>query len=125
MKTGDADAWRTVRRIEPARYQKIDWIRLSKRLHAECGRDAYGWLAKRLGVSVHALRQLRLGWNGRNRSFAFPMREANGNVCGIRYRSMNDQKFSERDGREGLFFQPADLVRDYLVIVEGASDTRR
>jgi len=51
------------------------------------------------------------------------MREANGHVYGIRYRSMNDRKFSEQGGREGLFFQPADIVRDYLVVVEGASDT--
>lgn len=117
------DRWRTVRRAASATEPSIDWTRLSKRLHAGCGSDACGWLAKRLGVSVFALRRLRVGWNPRKRSFSFPMREANGNVCGIRYRSMNDQKFAERGGREGLFFQPADLVREYLVIVEGASDT--
>jgi 5S rRNA maturation endonuclease (ribonuclease M5) len=115
-------SWRTVRPLESRSAPSVDWLKLAKQLHSNCNRDAYEWLSKRLTVTVTSLRRLRVGWNGRNRSFAFPMREANGNVCGIRYRSMNDQKFSERGGREGLFFQPADIVRDYLIVVEGASD---
>jgi len=35
---------------------------------------------------------------------------------------MTDAKFSERGGREGLFFCPTDLMPTYLLVVEGASD---
>ena len=117
------DGWKVVRRIESVSVSSTDWLELAKRLHRSCSSKGYAWLSNRLGISERSLRSLRVGWNGENRSFSFPMREPNGNVCGIRYRSMTDAKFSERGGREGLFFCPTDLVPAYLLVVEGASDT--
>lgn len=79
-------------------------------------------LSDELGVEPDALRALGVGWNASRRAFSFPMREPNGNICGIRYRARNGSKFSERGSREGLFFQPDETVCQYLAVVEGASD---
>jgi DNA primase len=83
----------------------------------------YKLLEVHLGVSAKSLQLLRVGWSAVKQSYSFPMRSPDGQVIGIRYRALNDAKFSEIGGREGLFFQPSTLLGDYLIIVEGASDT--
>lgn len=113
-------AWRPVQR--PATKPTIDWLALCNQYRRACVRGSLGSLANTLGVSVDALKRLRVGWNDQRRAFSFPMRDIDGKPCGIRYRSYSGAKFSETHSREGLFFLPADLLPDYLVIVEGASD---
>ena len=66
---------------------------------------------------------MRVGWSEERNAFSFPMREPNGNVCGVRYRAYSGAKFAETGSREGLFFCPRKLKRDYLIVVEGASDS--
>ncbi|MCY3010269.1 MAG: toprim domain-containing protein [Planctomycetota bacterium] len=115
------DAWRPVRTTKHVEPRK-DLRELAKNLHRLMNDEAYRWLSNRLGVSIESLQLLRTGWHRGRRSFSFPMRSADGQVVGIRYRATNDSKFSERGGREGLFFQPTEIAREYLLIVEGASD---
>jgi len=115
--------WRPVRRSATSSVHNPSNLgELSERLQRAMTEDAYRWLATRLGVSIESLHKLRVGWNSSKQSFSFPMREPNGRVCGIRYRSLDDSKFSERGGCEGLFFDPDGLSRNYLLVVEGASD---
>lgn len=113
-------AWRPVQRR--ATKPTIDWLALCNQYRRECVRGSLGSLANTLGVSVDSLKRLRVGWNDQRRAFSFPMRDASGNPCGIRYRSYSGAKFSETHSKEGLFFLPADLLPDFLVVVEGASD---
>ncbi len=117
------DKWRKVRTRNPVvATTHVGLSKLAERLHRAMTDAGYQWLSSRLGVSVESLRRLRVGWHSSRQSYSFPMREANGHICGIRYRAIDDSKFSERGGREGMFFSPADLVRDYLIVVEGGSD---
>ena len=113
--------WRTAQRRDKQRLQ-VDCQCIAQR----CYRAIRTWqveqLAESLGVGVSSLEQLRVGWTVDGGAYAFPMRTQSGAVCGIRYRTANGGKFSERGGREGLFYQPNTISRDYLVIVEGASD---
>ena len=113
-------AWRPVER--PVAKQSINWLDLCNRYQRACLLVSLGSLANTLDVSVDALERLQVGWNDQRRAFSFPMRDVDGKPCGIRYRSYSGAKFSETHSREGLFFQPTDLLPNYLVIVEGASD---
>lgn len=113
-------AWRPVKR--PVVKPSVNWLEMCNRFRRACRLNSLSWLANELGVTIGALKRLRVGWNDQRRAFSFPMRDANGKPCGIRYRSYSGAKFSETHSREGLFFLPADLLSDYLVIVEGASD---
>jgi len=113
-------AWTPVKRQEPK--PTVDWLALCIEHRRACRRKHLAWLSGELGVTVGALKRLRVGWNNQRKAFAFPMREANGNPVGIRYRLRSGKKFSELHSSEGMFFLPGDLIRDYLVVVEGASD---
>lgn len=112
--------WRPVQR--PATKPTIDWLDLCNQYRRACRLGSLAWLANELGVGMDSLERLQVGWNDQRRVFSFPMRDVDGKPCGIRYRSYSGAKFSETHSREGLFFQPTDLLPNYLVIVEGASD---
>jgi 5S rRNA maturation endonuclease (ribonuclease M5) len=98
-------------------------------------------LAKSLGLSVDSLQAVGIGWSSIHRAWSFPMRNAKGEVVGIRLRAPNGRKFSVTGGHEGLFLpvwcewptsQPLDGLwlggncrKDdgRLLICEGATDT--
>jgi hypothetical protein len=116
--------WRRSRR--PRQHdtpERKDLAGLARRLYRAMTDDAYAWLSDHLGVSVESLHLLRVGWSPSRRAYSFPMRSPDGQIVGIRYRSLEGAKYSETGGHEGLFFQPSELTRDYLIVVEGASDT--
>ena len=57
------------------------------------------------------------------RAWSFPMRDASGDVVGIRLRRRDGRKFAVKGGRDGLFI-PTDLPKgDPLLIAEGPTDT--
>ncbi|MDD5704946.1 MAG: hypothetical protein PHR35_03415 [Kiritimatiellae bacterium] len=76
-----------------------------------------------LGVDMAALEALEPAYDGVNEAFAFPMRNGDGGVCGIRLRARNGRKWSVRGSCEGLFFERDLSVRDDLVVCEGPTDT--
>ena len=83
--------------------------------------EALGGLADELGVSVQSLRRLGVGWNGAG--FTFPMRDATGDVIGLRIRYNSRFKAAQKGSRNGLFI-PADLPDGGpLLICEGPTDT--
>lgn len=118
-------SWRQSQRSSPSvATSGLDLQRLADECHAAMKPAAVMWLSDELGVEPNALRDLRTGWNASRKAWSFPMREPNGAVSGIRYRAANASKFSEKGGREGLFFVPRYLESaSTLCIVEGASDT--
>ena len=81
-------------------------------------------LAVDLGVDPDALELLQPAFDAANRAFAFPMRDSDGGVIGIRLRARDGRKWAVRGSREGLFYSPALAPSaEPLVICEGPTDT--
>lgn len=85
-------------------------------------------LATQLGVSSDALRRLRVGWNPAMAVTSWPMRDADGNVIGIRTRDpKTSAKRSVGGSVAGLFYDPDQVLcalRGARVwVCEGATDT--
>lgn len=78
-------------------------------------------LSTSLGVRASSLLELRVCWAERHNAFAFPMRDGNGDVCGIRFRSMNGEKWSLKGSRNGLFM-PWCEPEPELYVCEGGTD---
>jgi hypothetical protein len=95
----------------------------AKRCHAAISAAQRQALAGSLGVSVDALRRLRVGWLVGMSAYTFPMRDPDGRVIGIRTRHSDGAKRAVTGSTNGLF-TPADLAgAGPLLIVEGPTDT--
>ena len=81
-----------------------------------------GWLANELNLSIESINAFTVGFNASRNVFSFPMRNLAGRVIGIRYRTFDGDKFSEKGGKEGLFFAPNSSDSSYLIICEGPTD---
>lgn len=80
--------------------------------------------AQKLGVSVAALRSLRVGWHIDNGVFTFPMRDSEGRIIGIRTRTPEGTKRAIKGSTSGLFI-PQDIKPidpSVLLITEGPTD---
>lgn len=94
---------------------------LAKRHERAANDIAVERLAGKLGVSAGALRRLHIGWDGS--AWTFPMRNAIGEIIGIRRRLPDGRKLSVRGGREGLFIPNGLAGAGPLLVCEGATDT--
>ena len=79
-------------------------------------------LAKHLGVGVESLFRLGTGWSPDRRAWTFPMKDAAGQVVGVRLRLGNGRKLSIKGGREGLFLPNGLKPGGRLMLCEGVSD---
>lgn len=80
-------------------------------------------LGVNLGLSAESLQRLGACWLPERRAWGFPMREANGRICGVRLRLPNGRKLAIKGGREGLFY-PIDIEPGgRLLAAEGPTDT--
>ena len=94
------------------------WRRLVMRTNADAVADA----ARKIGVSPESLESLGTAWAPGNSAWAFPMRDGNNRVVGIRLRADNGKKWAITGSRQGLFIpnvEPQPLV----FICEGPTDT--
>lgn len=83
-------------------------------------------LSVRLGVSPDSLHALGAVWAPLHEAWAFPMRDAGGEVVGIRLRSAAGRKWAVPGSREGLFYAPTTFGHtghNTAIIVEGPTDT--
>lgn len=92
-------------------------------------RGGDGMLADDISLPVEAVSVLGPGWNANLTAWSFPMRDAYGNVVGIRYREFNgSRKWAEKGSRNALIyprgFRPL-VVDGYATVVfcEGETDT--
>jgi DNA primase len=98
---------------------------LTEQYRAAVDPDRLQQHANSLGLSAGSLRRLNIGWSVDRRAWSFPMRNADGNVLGIRLRLSNGAKFAVKGGKDGLFL-PAANGSDRsgpLLICEGPTDT--
>lgn len=82
-------------------------------------------LSLSIGASMEAIERLEPAWDARHQAFAFPMRDGDGRIVGIRLRNQEGRKWAVSGSKAGLFY-PADLelgeFRD-IVVLEGPTDT--
>ncbi len=80
-------------------------------------------LHQALGVTTASLEALGVGWFEPLRCWTFPMKNADGQIVGIRTRTQSGRKFAIKGSRQGLFFT-ADLqtAATPWLVAEGASD---
>jgi hypothetical protein len=78
-------------------------------------------LADKLGVSVEALCDMRVGWDGK--AWTFPERNAEGLVVGVSRRFVDGEKRCARGSRRGLTYGDGwSSASGPMMLVEGASD---
>jgi len=83
------------------------------------------WLmgfAEQLGVRTSALMELRAAWAGSEQAWAFPMRNGEGAVVGIRLRNEGGDKWAVRGSKQGIFL-PFCIPQPVVHICEGPTDT--
>ncbi len=86
-----------------------------------CGIQRLEPLAEDLGVSVDSLVQMMAVWAPGYEAWAFPMRDGNGFMCGIRLRRDDGSKFCVTGSRTGIFL-PFCQPRNTVFLVEGPTD---
>lgn len=110
---------------QPERTRMVLWDIIVKHLtprHGEVHRAA-----RELGVSAESLQTLDCGWDGE--ALCFPMRNAFGDIVGIRRRFPSGKKLSWPGGKEGLFIPSTNAfsgnmsLNGRVLICEGPTDT--
>lgn len=106
----------------PLKKPSTDFEQLSRQYQHQLTDDRLIWLSAKLGLSIHSLKGLRVGWDGV--AYTFPMSNAENLVIGIRKRFPDGPKVSATGSMNGLFI-PTDLLPtdDSLFICEGPTDT--
>ncbi len=101
----------------------IDWARRAKSYVRHLTDAGCERIASTIGVAPATIRTMGVGWCPRRSCWTWPMRDADGRVVGIRTRTTRGKKFADRhsDGN-GLFIGPM-VTSDYLIVVEGPTDT--
>ena len=107
------------RRQEPA----ADFAAMHAAWAAETRMEAVCDLAEALGVSYRALYRLGAAWTPQHAAWAFPMRDGEGAIVGIRLRAMDGRKWAVRGSRAGLICEQALAGAGMLLVCEGPTDT--
>lgn len=82
----------------------------------------YEVLSNKLGVKVESLLELDAAWSRSHQAWAFPMRNAQREIVGIRLRSMAGDKWAVKGSTQGLFLPSRVPFYEPAVIVEGPTD---
>ena len=78
-------------------------------------------LADKLGIHPAVFDRFHVGYDGR--AFSFIMLGANGEIVGIRLRTLDGRKYAVKGGRNGLFIPTQHMNPLYpLIVTEGESD---
>ena len=122
---GDRRGWREAaarpsQRMAPT--SLLDAAAYLARLRAAWGPGQASALAASIDASEEAVERLEAAWDERHQAYAFPMRDGDGRIVGIRLRNNEGRKWAVTGSRSGLFY-PADLSAEELVILEGPTDT--
>jgi phage/plasmid primase-like uncharacterized protein len=79
-------------------------------------------LAEELGVRTSALMELRVAWAAEHSAFAYPMRNGDGAMVGIRLRNQRGDKWAVKGSKSGIFL-PFCIPQKQVWICEGPTDT--
>lgn len=80
--------------------------------------------ADQLGVTVESLERLGCVWAEEHGAWAFPMRDADGEVVGVRLRSPGGRKWAIKGSKGGIFLPDGGMPdqAERVFVVEGPSD---
>ena len=81
-------------------------------------------LERELGLPKAMLEMHDVRWDSHANAAAFPMRNADGEVTGIRYRQLSTgRKWALKGSKDGLFYIPEYIpITDEIVVCEGPTD---
>ena len=81
-------------------------------------------LERELGLPKAMLEMHDVRWDSHANAVAFPMRNADGEVTGIRYRQLSTgRKWALKGSKDGLFYIPEYIpITDEIVVCEGPTD---
>ncbi len=96
---------------------------IHRRYQAATSGKALARLAGGLGVTIGSLKALGAAWAGCHKAWAFPMRDGNGEIVGVRLRSESGSKWAIPGSKPGLFYDPNRRMSDPVLICEGPTDT--
>jgi len=99
-----------------------DFAKLAADFRAAVRPENLDTLAMALGVSAESLTRLGVGWSAKHSAWTFPMKDAGGEVVGIRLRKPNGKKLSVRGSKEGLFIPDGIGEQNTLLVCEGPTD---
>lgn len=111
---------RTVVRVERDP-QSVDWRALLTGAIVKTTAPMLRELSESLGVKASALESMGACWFESHNAWAFPMRDANENLIGMRLRYPDGTKSSIRHSHSGLFIPNGTPAKD-LWITEGPTD---
>jgi len=116
---------RTVRTVatKPIERPVRDFGGFARQCHLAVTHDGLRRFGDSLGLSVDSLKRLLVGWSFQHKAWTWPMRNAAGEVVGIRLRKPDGRKLSVRGGKEGLFLPAGLQPGGRLLIAEGPTDT--
>jgi len=79
--------------------------------------------AKSIGLSMDSLESLRCVYSVKNQAFAFPMRDGDGSIIGIRLRNHDGKKWAVTGSRQGIFIPDEELKAPICFLPEGPTNT--
>lgn len=105
----------------------LHFAKMSEAMRSSMSTIALDHCAGLLGLPIDPLVRLCVGWSSFHRATSWPMRDADGNVIGIRLRCPETaRKWAVTGSRAGLIFDP-DSMREQrggrVWVVEGPTDT--
>ena len=82
------------------------------------------YLMRELSIPCDMLAAMDVRWDAAAKAAAFPMRDAEGKVTGIRYRQLKTaKKWALKGSKDGLFFIPGFIpLSEEIVVCEGPTD---
>lgn len=104
------------------RPELIDAVGIMLRWHASTNPDFVDRMADSLGISRDAAHSFGVAWSRDHLAWAWPMRDGNGKVCGIRLRANDGKKWAVKGSQQGLF-EPIMAARNRVFLPEGPTDT--
>lgn len=109
-------------RPKPINTAQADWRRTMAECAMDVTKDKVRGLAERLGVTEQSLDRLSVGLAGSGK-WTFPMRDAAGQIIGVRIRGEDGRKWAIPGSRNGLFIPHGLDGEGELIVCEGPTDT--
>lgn len=111
------------RKAAPSPPSMSDFTTMTDTYIRQTAQDDIAALSEALGVSPVALSEIGAARASQPGVWAFPMRDGDGKIVGIRLRSDAGQKWAVKGSKEGLFY-PESVPPDHVAVVcEGPTDT--